>query len=159
MLSSAYSSSAAPVNAGSYTAAVSFVMEQGYPQLSGVTVQYVIEKAAQTYPAPTLAAATTNSLTLNVAENAEYSMERAQVRLDELEQQQRERRQQTTENPWLAVCGQFKEEQALTEAMAHALIERVEIDAEDHVSITLRYQDEYRALLQLLAAAGEAVPA
>jgi len=86
-------------------------------------------------------------------------MERAQVRLDELEQQQRERRQQTTENPWLAVCGQFKEEQALTEAMAHALIERVEIDAEDHVSITLRYQDEYRALLQLLAAAGEAVPA
>ena len=159
MLSSAYSSSAAPVNAGSYTAAVSFVMEQGYPQLSGVTVQYVIEKAPQTCPAPTLAAATTNSLTLNVAENAEYSMERAQVRLDELEQQQRERRQQTTENPWLAVCGQFKEEQALTEAMAHALIERVEIDAEDHVSITLRYQDEYRALLQLLAAAGEAVPA
>ena len=86
-------------------------------------------------------------------------MERAQVRLDELEQQQRERRQQTTENPWLAACGQFKEEQALTEAMAHALIERVEIDAENHVSITLRYQDEYRALLQLLAAAGEAVPA
>ena len=154
-----YSSASAPVNAGSYTATVSFVMEPGYPQLSGLTVSYTIEKAAQPCPAPTLAAAATNSLTLNVAENAEYSMERAQVRLDELEQQQRERRQQTTENPWLAVCGQFKEEQALTEAMAHALIERVEIDAEDHVSITLRYQDEYRALLQLLAAAGEAVPA
>ena len=29
-----YSSSSAPVNAGSYTATVSFVMEQGYPQLS-----------------------------------------------------------------------------------------------------------------------------
>ena len=43
--------------------------------------------------------------------------------------------------------------------MAHALIERVEIDAENHVSITLRYQDEYIALVRLLAAEGEAVPA
>ena len=84
-------------------------------------------------------------------------MEQAQVRLDELEQRQREERQQTAENPWLAACGQFKEETALTEAMAHALIERVEIDAEDHVSITLRYRDEYGALLQLLTVAGEAV--
>ncbi len=70
-----YSSTSAPVNAGSYTATVSFVMEQGYPQLSAATVQYVIEKAAQTCPAPTLAAATVNSLTLNTVENAEYSMD------------------------------------------------------------------------------------
>ena len=70
-----YSSASAPVNAGSYTAAVSFVMEQGYPQLSGVTAQYVIEKAAQTCPAPTLAASDTSSLTLNAVENAEYSMD------------------------------------------------------------------------------------
>lgn len=70
-----YSSASAPVNAGSYTATVSFVMEQGYPQLSAATVQYVIEKAAQTCPAPTLAAATVNSLTLNTVENAEYSMD------------------------------------------------------------------------------------
>ena len=70
-----YSSSAAPVNAGSYTATVSFVMEQGYPQLSAATAQYVIEKAAQTCPAPTLASAATNSLTLNSVDNAEYSMD------------------------------------------------------------------------------------
>ena len=50
-------------------------MEQGYPQLSGVTAQYVIEKAEQTCPAPTLAAAATNSLTLNTVENAEYSVD------------------------------------------------------------------------------------
>jgi len=68
-----YSSAAAPVNAGSYTATVSFVMEQGYPQLSAATVQYVIEKAAQTCPAPTLAASNTSSLTLNAVDNAEYS--------------------------------------------------------------------------------------
>ena len=86
-------------------------------------------------------------------------MERAQTRLDELEQQQKDERQQTTENPWLTACGQFKNETALTEAMAHALIDRVEIDGADHVSITLRYRDEYNALLRLLAAEGEAVPA
>ena len=125
-------------------------------------------------------------------------MERAQARLDELEQRQKDERQQTMENPWLTACGQFREEQALTAAptypnpqpvrspavtcpkeaqsasshgntslggqfreeqaltadMAHALIERVEIDAENHVSITLRYRDEYNALLRLLAAEG-----
>ena len=86
-------------------------------------------------------------------------MERAQTRLNELEQRQKEERQQTTENPWLTACGKFKEETALTEVMAHALIERVEIDAENRISITLRYRDEYSALLRLLAAAGEAVPA
>lgn len=70
-----YSSSTAPVNAGNYTATVSFVMEQGYPQLTPATVQYVIEQAAQTCPAPTLAGSTTNSLTLNAVDNAEYSMD------------------------------------------------------------------------------------
>ena len=69
------SSSTAPVNAGSYTATVSFVMEQGYPQLAPVAVQYVIEQAAQTCSAPTLASSTTNSLTLNAVYNAEYSMD------------------------------------------------------------------------------------
>lgn len=86
-------------------------------------------------------------------------MERSQARLDELERQQQETRRQTTENSWLTTCGQFKEEQVLTETMAHALIERVEVDAKNHISITLRYRDEYRALLQLLEAEGEAVSA
>lgn len=84
-------------------------------------------------------------------------MERAQVRIDTLKQQQKRNRRQTTENPWLTTCGQFKEEQTLTEAMSHALIERVEIDTKNNVSIILRYRDEYRALLQLLEVAGEAV--
>ena len=43
--------------------------------------------------------------------------------------------------------------------MAHALIDRVEVDADNHISIALRYRDEYRSLLQLLAAEGEAVSA
>ncbi len=86
-------------------------------------------------------------------------IEQAQERLEALEQWQKDARRQTTENPWLAACGQYRQETELTEAMAHALIERVEVDAENHVSITLRYRDEYRALLQLLEVEGEAVSA
>ena len=86
-------------------------------------------------------------------------MERAQARIGELERRQQAELRQTTDNPWLAVCGQYRQEKVLTEDMAHALIERVEIDAENHVSVTLRYQDEYRALAELLDYAGKAVPA
>ena len=46
-----------------------------------------------------------------------------------------------------------------SEEMAHALIERIEIDADSHVSVTLRFRDEYRALIGLLVENGEAVPA
>ncbi len=86
-------------------------------------------------------------------------MDRAKARLEALEHQQKESRRQTTENPWLTACGQYRQETELTEAMAHALIERVEIDARNRVSITLRYRDEYRALLRLLEAEGKAVSA
>ena len=47
----------------------------------------------------------------------------------------------------------------MTEDMVHALIERIEVDGANHVSVTLRYQDEYRALVQLLEESGEAVSA
>lgn len=77
-------------------------------------------------------------------------MERAQARLDELDRQRQEEHQKTEKNPWLTACSQFQQETELTAEMAHALIERVEIDAENHVSIHLRYQDQYRSLVQLL---------
>lgn len=86
-------------------------------------------------------------------------MEQMKARIEELERRQQAKLRQTTGNPWLAVCGQYRQEKALTEDMAHALIERVEIDAENHVSVTLRYQDEYRALAEFLGSAGKAVPA
>lgn len=85
-------------------------------------------------------------------------VERAQARLGALEQQKKAEQRQTTENPWLIACSQHRDETELTEEMAHALIERVEVNAEKHVNITLRYRDEYHALLQLLTAEGEAVP-
>ena len=77
--------------------------------------------------------------------------------MDALAQQQKDARQQATENPWLTACSHFKGAQALTEEMAHALIERVEIDGENHVFVTLRYRDAYHALLQLLAVDREAI--
>lgn len=86
-------------------------------------------------------------------------MEKAQARLAELEQQRQAGERQTTRNPWLTTCSRFQTETGLTADMAHALVERVEIDAENHVSITLHYRDEYNALTRLMEKDGEAVPA
>lgn len=85
--------------------------------------------------------------------------EAAEKRLEALERQWQDERRQTVENPWLTTCGRFRADTELTEDMAHALIDCVEVDADNRISITLRYRDEYRALLQLLEAGGEAVPA
>lgn len=86
-------------------------------------------------------------------------MERARARIEGLEQRQQAAWRQTAGNPWLAVCGQYRQETALNEDMAHALIERVEIDAQGHVSVALRYRDEYQALTELLDPGRKAVSA
>jgi len=83
-------------------------------------------------------------------------MERAQARLDAAEQRQQEKRMRTEKNPWLGTFGRFQGAPELTAEMAHSLIERVEIDAENHISVSFRYRDEYRDLLQFLRAEGEA---
>lgn len=85
--------------------------------------------------------------------------EQAQRKLDALKRQKQARAKQTEQNPWLTACARFQEETQLTAEMAHALIGRVEISADDALSITLRYQDEYRLLLALLASDGKAVSA
>lgn len=86
-------------------------------------------------------------------------MEQAQRTLDALEEEKKAQAAQTERNPWLTSCARFQDETQLTADMAHALIERVEIDADNQLSITLRYQDEYRLLLELLASEGKAVSA
>jgi len=85
--------------------------------------------------------------------------EQAQRNLDRLRQRAQARSEQTEHNPWLTTCTRFQVETQLTAEMAHALIERVEIGADSQLSITLRYQDEYRLLLALLASEGKAVSA
>ncbi len=84
-------------------------------------------------------------------------MEKARARLEELKRQRQTEERQAAKNPWLATCGRFRAETELTADMSHALIGRVEIGTENQVSITLRYRDEYSALIRLLAEGGEAV--
>lgn len=86
-------------------------------------------------------------------------MEHAQARLETAELRRQENQAQTEKNPWLTTFGRFQGEAELTDEMAHALVERVEIDAENHISISLRYRDEYRSLLQFMRVEGEAASA
>lgn len=77
-------------------------------------------------------------------------MERAQVRLDALKQQQTVLKSQATDNPWLRQFSKFSSATELTEEIVHALIARIEVDSYDHIEITLRYRDEYQRLRELL---------
>lgn len=85
-------------------------------------------------------------------------IKKAEERLTALDQQKQSEQKKIGDNPWIVTCERYECEAELTEEMAHALIERVEIDADSHVSIALRFRDEYHALAHLLAR-NEGVPA
>lgn len=85
-------------------------------------------------------------------------IKKAEERLAALEQQKQSEQKKTGDNPWVITCERYECEAELTEEMAHALIERVEIDADSHVSVALRFRDEYHALAHILAR-NEGVPA
>ncbi len=86
-------------------------------------------------------------------------VEQAKARLKEIEQRRQSASRQAGKNPWLMEFGRFKGATELTDELAHTLIERVEVDANNNISVSLRYQDEYQALLHTLFADGEAVSA
>ena len=48
-----------------------------------------------------------------------------------------------------------KKEELIVEAVG-TLIDRIEVDSYNHVTVILRYRDEYHTLLQLLQDSGEA---
>ena len=81
-------------------------------------------------------------------------MEQAKTRLDEIKQRKEAILKKTAGNPWLAACGNFRSEDALTEEMVRALVDRIEVDAQNHLFITLRYRDECEALVRVLEEAG-----
>ncbi|MDE7246104.1 MAG: recombinase family protein [Oscillospiraceae bacterium] len=82
-------------------------------------------------------------------------IKQAQIRLTELEEERQAQEDQITHNPWLIAYNGFQTETELTENMVHTLIERVEVAVDGHIHVTLRYQDEYRALVQLVRGANE----
>ena len=76
--------------------------------------------------------------------------EQAQQAIDRLTEVMREKRRTTTENPYFTAFLGFENQQELTEEMAHALIERVEIDSERNMDIRFKFRDEYEALTAYL---------
>ena len=76
--------------------------------------------------------------------------ERAQAQVEQLERQIADISAQTSSNPWLQRFTQFAGETELTEEMAHALIQRIEVDKEENITIQLKYRDEYAELAALL---------
>ena len=85
-------------------------------------------------------------------------MEKAKARLDEVNRQLQSERK-ITQNPWLSAFIGFRGKTELTEEMVHSLVERIEVDAENHISIHLRYRDEYSAIVMRLQSGEAEVPA
>ena len=92
---------------------------------------------------------------------AQYQLEIAKAKrhLEELAGRREALKRQAEGNPWTYCFTRFAGETELTEQMAHELIERIEVDSYDHITITLRYRNEYQALLRFLAADGEGTSA
>lgn len=92
---------------------------------------------------------------------AQYRMEiaKAKARLEEITARKEALNRQGEQNPWVLRFTRFSGETEMTEQMAHELIERIEVDSYDHITITLRYQSEYHALVRLLAEDGEGTSA
>lgn len=87
---------------------------------------------------------------MSMRERYRKDMEDAQTRLDALEKRRGEERRQTAKNPWTEAFSGFRSGQELTAEMARELVERVEIDAENRVTVTLRYRDGRDALIRRL---------
>ena len=70
--------------------------------------------------------------------------------IEELEAHAAEQCQLTQENAFLTGFQVFQGQTALDSEMAHALIDRIEIDADRNANISFRYRDEYLALAAYL---------
>ena len=77
--------------------------------------------------------------------------ERAQAQVEQLERQIADISAQTSSNPWLHNFTRFARETEMTEGMAHALIQRIEVDKNESITIHLKYRDEYAKLAALLS--------
>ena len=83
---------------------------------------------------------------------AQYQAEiaKAKERLEEIAARREALKRQGEKNSWAYGFTQFARESGLSEQMTHTLIERIEVDSYDHITIKLRYRSEYHALLRFL---------
>ena len=79
-------------------------------------------------------------------------IEKAEERLASIRQQLENVHSATEGNVWIENFNRFHDADVLTDEMAHALIERVEIEDGNGIHLTLRYRDEYRELMCALSA-------
>lgn len=77
-------------------------------------------------------------------------IEQAEKALEIIEEKKKERAARMEQNLWLEACAPFSSETGITEEMAHALISRVEVSADNSITVRLRWQDEYRMLADFL---------
>lgn len=83
--------------------------------------------------------------------------ERLRERIEALRREQRRQSETlTADNPWLRAFSGLRLPDRLTGELAHALIQRITIYADDRIEVELKYRDERE---QLLTAIGKEVPA
>lgn len=109
------------------------------------------------YPMYAVDRALTEHEYMQMRQEYRVQMQRAEKRLEAAEQKKKEHAARMEKNPWLEACAPFHAETGITEEMAHALISRVEVSADNSVAVRLRWRDEYRALVELLEAEGAEV--
>lgn len=80
----------------------------------------------------------------------------AEKTLETMEEKKRARAVRTEENPWLKACAAYRKETGVTEEMAHALISRIEVHADKSISVSFRWEDEFRKLAEALEKEGDA---
>ena len=83
---------------------------------------------------------------------AQYQAEiaKAKERLEEIAARREALKRQGEKNSWAYGFTQFARGSGLSEQMTHTLIERIEVDSYDHITIKLRYRSESHALLRFL---------
>jgi hypothetical protein len=69
------------------------------------------------------------------------------VELERFEAQKTQNEVNTGQNKWAAVFESFSKEKELSRELVISLIERIEVDSNCNVDITLKYRDEYEELL------------
>ena len=86
----------------------------------------------------------------------DYHMQivQAEKALETIVEKKQDRAGQMEENPWLKTCMSYQNETGITEEMAHALISRIEVHADKSISVSFRWQDEFRKLAETLETEG-----